>query len=165
MNRKQATVMRAKLAEIEKRDGKLTPEAVVTEARSERSVLHRMFVWDDGKAAALYRLDQARTLIGSIRYVYERAGTKYTAPMYVRDPSAEPREQGYRSIVKLKSQRGLAHETLVDEFARASSHLQRAYEIARALKFLESEIEEVANNVGALHARVSMIDSLEPETH
>src|ERR1700680_1931431 len=50
-------------------NGHLTPKAVVSEARNNRSVLHRHFEWDDAVAAEAFRLDQARTLIRSIRVV------------------------------------------------------------------------------------------------
>ncbi len=51
--------------------GHLTPKAVVAEARNNRSVLYRHFEWDDAVAAEAFRLDQARTLIRSIRVVDE----------------------------------------------------------------------------------------------
>jgi hypothetical protein len=50
-------------------NGHLTPKAVVSEARNNRSVLHKHFEWDDAIAAEAFRLDQARTLIRSIRVV------------------------------------------------------------------------------------------------
>jgi len=67
----------------------LTPKAVVEAASKPRHPLHRYFEWDDAKAAASYRLDQARTLIRSIYRVEddkpvqafvsitEKSGTRY----------------------------------------------------------------------------------------
>jgi hypothetical protein len=49
--------------------GELHPGPVVDSARDERSPLHRYFEWDDAKAAAQHRLDQARMLIRSVRVV------------------------------------------------------------------------------------------------
>lgn len=159
MNRKQLKKMRDKLAQIEERDGRLTPAAVVEEAKSPRSVLHRMFEWDDAKAAYQHRLDQARTLIASVRYSEkDDDGVMQSRPLYVRDPEADSSQQGYRSVRKLRTDRDLAHEALVGEFARAASHLHRAYEIARALNFMEKEIAEVESSVGALHTRVQTLE-------
>ena len=52
--------------EIEKRDGAITPEAVVEEARSEDSPLHDDFEWNDTEAARKYRIDQARKMISLV---------------------------------------------------------------------------------------------------
>jgi hypothetical protein len=57
------------LLRIAERDGTVTPEAVLEDARSEDSPLHRFFEWDDGAAAERYRLDQAAGLIR--RYTVE----------------------------------------------------------------------------------------------
>jgi hypothetical protein len=47
--------------------GRLTPPAVVEEARNRRNPLHRYFEWNDKTAAEAYRLDQARELIRIIQ--------------------------------------------------------------------------------------------------
>lgn len=44
-------------------DGKLHARDVVKHARDPESSLHGKFEWDDTKAAAAYRLDQARSVI------------------------------------------------------------------------------------------------------
>ena len=44
-------------------NGRLFPPDVVESARSERSPLHNIFEWDDGKAASNFRLNQGRKLI------------------------------------------------------------------------------------------------------
>jgi hypothetical protein len=51
-----------RLAALESR-GKLTPDAVVHDARKDTSVLHGYFEWDDQKAAHRWRLTQAGHLI------------------------------------------------------------------------------------------------------
>lgn len=52
--------------EIEKRDGAITPEAVVEEARPEDSPLHDDFEWNDTEAARKFRIDQARKMISLV---------------------------------------------------------------------------------------------------
>lgn len=54
------------LENIEKRNGTITPQAVVDAARPEGSALHRVFEWNDEKAAEKYRLSQASTFIRCI---------------------------------------------------------------------------------------------------
>lgn len=48
---------------IERRDGAVTPEAVLEDARSEDSPIHGDFEWDNDKAAEKYRLKQAQQMI------------------------------------------------------------------------------------------------------
>ena len=57
--------------EIRRRDGKLTPAAVVDSARPEESVLHEDFEWRDDVAAEKYRQGQARQMVGAVRIVRE----------------------------------------------------------------------------------------------
>lgn len=59
----------AELQRIAERDGAISPETVLDEARPPTAPLHRHFEWDDGAAAEAYRLDQAARLIR--RYAVE----------------------------------------------------------------------------------------------
>ena len=61
-----AQIAGEELEKIEARDGEVTPKAVVDAARPVDSALHRVFEWDDEKAAEQYRLSQASTLIRCI---------------------------------------------------------------------------------------------------
>lgn len=54
------------LAKIEKKEGVLTPAKVVNKAKSERSVIHDYFEWDDSIAGEKYRIHQARNLMNHI---------------------------------------------------------------------------------------------------
>ncbi|MCK9519881.1 MAG: hypothetical protein M0R06_03290 [Sphaerochaeta sp.] len=51
------------LEKLVKKNGSVTAEAVVLEARNKRSPLHECFEWDDKKAAHLHRINQACHLI------------------------------------------------------------------------------------------------------
>lgn len=51
---------------VEKHGGSVTPEIVVNDARQEDSPLRDWFEWDDNKAAARYRLRQAREMLRSV---------------------------------------------------------------------------------------------------
>jgi len=50
-----------------RRDGHLTPESVVTEAKPKTSPLHDAFEWDDKTAGHKHRLTQAQHLIQTFR--------------------------------------------------------------------------------------------------
>lgn len=55
-----------RLTELQRRDGHVTAESVVEDARPVDSPLHPAFEWDDEIAAEEYRKDQARCLIRSV---------------------------------------------------------------------------------------------------
>lgn len=55
------------LRKLEKKHGEVTKELFLESARSERSAMHKLFEWDDTKAAEKYRLHQATVIIASIR--------------------------------------------------------------------------------------------------
>ena len=49
----------------------LKPAALVKESKPKRAKLHSYFTWDDERAADLYREDEARRIIRSVRLVKE----------------------------------------------------------------------------------------------
>jgi len=51
--------------------GALTPESVLADAENDASPLHPAFEWDDSKAAAAHRLDQARYILRQIVVTFE----------------------------------------------------------------------------------------------
>ena len=69
------------LSELEKREGKLTPELVLNESRDENAVLHPCFEWDDEKAAESYRLWQAGKILRDITVTIVR---EESAPRVIR---------------------------------------------------------------------------------
>jgi hypothetical protein len=58
---------------IMNKHGHLTPTIVVTAAKDKKSPLHKHFEWNDTKAAAKYRLWQARQLIMSVEVIVRTA--------------------------------------------------------------------------------------------
>lgn len=141
--------VKVRLEEIaEQHAGRLTPEAVVADARNPKSPLHEHFEWDTKKAAAQHWLDTARQLIRSVRVLVRTDDKVISTVAYVRDPSMESNEQGYRSLASLRTDRELARETVVSEFGRAAGVLRRAKEIAKALD-MENDVEEIIEMVDA----------------
>ena len=44
----------------------LTPISVVERAKNKKSILHKLFEWDDSEAAEQYRLQQARNIVNHV---------------------------------------------------------------------------------------------------
>lgn len=87
LSKKQLAVVVRELRALEKRHGMITPEMVVAMAAPTRAPLHRYFQWDNSKAAAEFRLWQARNLV---------------ARVYVRvteDPAEKPVLRAFVNVV------------------------------------------------------------------
>jgi hypothetical protein len=134
-------------------DGRLTPEAVVEDAKNKDSPLHAHFTWDVKKAAQAYWIEQARTLITSVRVEMRTDETVVTSVAYVRDPSATGKQQGYVSVEALRTDKDLARDALVSEFGRVGDMLRRARELAAALD-VEKEVDKLLSDVVGLRQRV-----------
>lgn len=85
--------LRGYLIELRQREGMLTPQIVVEDARPVTSQLHDRFEWDDAQAAEQYRLEQARELIRSVKVQYvEPSGGVSSTRAFVSIERAEQRE-------------------------------------------------------------------------
>ena len=148
----ETAAIKQRLAEIEKASGgRLTPDAVVADARKKDSPLHCCFEWDVKKAAAAHWIEQARELIVSVRVVIKTEHTRVTTPFYVRDPSAGAK-QGYVSVPRLRTESDLARDVLVAEFGRVADMLKRARGLAAALE-AENDVEDLIKQVVGLRER------------
>lgn len=107
-------------------DGRLTPDAVVEDARDAASPIHKYFEWDDSKAAHQHRLDTARSLIRSVEVKVTTFRRDAPVRAYVRDPEAAANKQGYVPIATAKTDIDFRKETLSMELKRAGWTLERA---------------------------------------
>lgn len=133
--------------------GRLTPQAVVEDAKREGSPLHELFEWDQRRGHEIYLMQRAREIVRSVKIVVKREDVVFRSPLFVRDPSCEPRQSGYVSVKALRSDTDLARERVVAEFAAAASALRRAKAIAAALD-VGAEIDGLIFDVGQLRDRV-----------
>lgn len=131
--------------------GRLTPEAVLADAKDKESPLHSHFTWDVKKAAHAYWLDQARALIRSVRIDMKTETTIVSTVAFIRDPGAG-KGQGYIAVEALRSQRDLARDALISEFTRVGDQLRRAREIAAALD-AQGDVDEILERVVGLRQR------------
>lgn len=155
MNRFERKTVEDRLASIAKRrKGRLTPAAVVKDARSKKSPLHSFFEWDDSEAAHQYRLNQARGLIRSVRVPVTNPVTTVSSVKYVRDPSSPAGRQGYADISVIRSDKEWSRIALESELKRVAHALERAREVAVALD-LGDELEALLTDVVSLRRLAS----------
>lgn len=138
----------------ERNGGILTPDIVVADAAKKDSPLHSRFEWSDKKAAIQHRLDQARELIRGVRILITTEKTTVSTVAYVRDPRLSADQQGYLSVLKVRTDLDLARETLIDEFSRAGAILRRARELAVAFD-LAGQTDAIITEVETIRTKVA----------
>lgn len=137
------------------RDGRLTAEAVVADARKKTSPIHDVFEWDDSKAAHSYRVGQARQLIASVEVEFVRDYKTVTAPAWVRDPRSAAGEQGYVRTAVLRDEKEIARAALVNETERAAAYLTRVRSLAVAVD-LEDEVDAIVERFAEFREHVAL---------
>ncbi len=159
MTKEKKEAIRARLAEIEMRNrGRLTPDAVIDDAKQKDSPLHDQFEWDKSKAAYAHWQDQARALITSVRVTVTTETSIVKSVYYVRDPSAASKDQGYVSVDKLRTDQDMAREALVSEFSRVADLLRRARELAIVLE-MQDDVSKLIDGTLGLRQRVQDMPS------
>ena len=149
----ETEAIRQRLADIELQNGGvLRPDDVVKDAKRKDSPLHACFEWDTKKAAAAYWVEQARNLITSVRVLTRTDKTEVRSVFYVRDPTADPKSQGYVSVQTLRTDKDMARDAIVAEFSRVADSLRRARELAAALD-AQSDVEALLQSVVGLRQR------------
>lgn len=134
--------------------GRLTPSDVVDEARKHDSPLHELFEWDIKKAAQSHWIDRARDIITSVKIEVQTETFMIRSVAYIRDPSAENDEQGYRNIADVRSDKDWSRKSIVEAFQQAAAYLRRAKNLAIVLE-LDEEVETLINNVVELREKVT----------
>jgi hypothetical protein len=127
---------------LERDNGRLLPVDVVEAARPEDSPLHSRFEWDDTEAAVKYRLSQARALIRTVKIDVVVHEIPLSVTGYVRDPDADARAAGYRSVVSLRTEEDSARAAIVNEMTRVAAAVRRAKAVAAVLG-VGADIEQI----------------------
>lgn len=131
----------------ERNNGKITPAMVVAEAKRKDHPLHQFFEWDDRIAGNKYREDQARGYIRSVRVTITVENKPLRAVAYVRDPNAQPKEQGYIETRRLRTDDDRKREAIIKEFSNAASALERARLVALSLSDDVEDIDKMIEGV------------------
>lgn len=130
--------LRNELQTVYEQNGFLTPQVLVEAAIPESHPLHGRFEWDDKIAGPLYRLNQARELIQSVKVRYRKPNTEEEGT--VRFYHSVRADQGnvYHSVDDIKENEFLtklllaeAERSWRDLYARYS-HLEEFLEVVKA---------------------------------
>ena len=137
------------LRSLERDNGRLLPDDVVTAATDPESPLHSHFTWDDTEAAKRFRLSQARALIRTVKLEITVHDVPLNVVGYVRDPEMDSKHSGYRNVLALRSEEDNARAAIVDEMKRVANAVRRAKTIAAVLGFIEevNQIDELARSI------------------
>lgn len=146
--------LRAYLKTLQDADGFIDPERVVEDARNPTSFAHDLFDWDDASAAHAHRLDVARQLIRSVRYVETVTRIELQAvPEWVH-VTRPGKPQGYAPLDHVKSNAEMSQEVLNSELKQATAALKRALAIGEVLG-VRTQIEDVIATLVQLQQDVS----------
>ena len=126
----------------ERNNGSLTPSVVVEESRPKSAPLHSCFEWSDCIAGELYRQEQARSIIRSIRVLSEvdDEPKPVRAFVHVSDEESGPR---YTSVALAMSDVDLRAQVLKRAIAELKSWRARYNEL-HELAQLFSSVDEVS---------------------
>lgn len=129
------------LAQIaQQQKGRLTPPAVVEAARNNRHPLHKFFEWDDAVAAESYRLDQARTLIRSVRIVGEDDADPAPAFLSVSDKGGT----SYRTLADVMDSADLQNTVLLAAERDLAAFEKRYRTLADICEIIRDAREKIA---------------------
>lgn len=128
--------------------GPVTPKQVVDDARPEDAPLHPVFEWDNGKAAELYREEQARHVIRSVRIVVQQETEEQPAKavrafVNVVDGSGR---QGYMPTIKALSDNDLREQVLRNAWGEIQSWRERYREL-QELTGIHKAIDDVQQSL------------------
>ena len=139
-----AQIAGEELEKIEARDGEITPAAVVDAARPDDSALHKVFEWDDEKAAEQYRLSQASCFIRCIAVKPEETDeVKGPIKLFVnRNPTDEGQKQqasyiNYRSAFEDPESRAVVIANAKHELRVFRAKYSKLNELAKVFKAID----------------------------
>lgn len=122
-----STDLRSQLLAIRTARGELTPRTVLAEATREDHPLHDHFEWNDEVAGHKYRLDQARSLIRSVRVTYkphDEMGQPETGRAFISVP--RPTGRSYEPVEEV-AENAFLTQLALQEMERDWRTLQRRW--------------------------------------
>lgn len=128
------------LEKMEKRDGSLTVESIVNEARPKKSVLHTLFEWDDAKAAEEYRKTQANGILHCLVVRDESLGEE-PQKAYVCVTSKGVARRGLFVNIKQAMEQPETRNTVLENAIMELTAFERKY----------NKLTELENVIKAIH--------------
>lgn len=126
------------LEQLEKKHGEITPKIVLNASRSEDSVLHSCFEWNDGIAAEKYREVQAQFLIRNLVVSVEQTNSP---PQVVR---------AYVNISSEKTGSFIAVQTAMKNDDLKNQVLKNALNELKAFQKKYENLQELADVFSAI---------------
>jgi len=128
------------LTRLQKVNRILTPEVVVRAAENSESVLHKLFEWDDNKAAYNWRLQQARTILNNIEVTIITDGE----PREIAVFEVTTRSEGYKSVDTFTNEDvDFVRASILRQLNTMKSKLKTYKEFDKVLFFIDKAIEVV----------------------
>ena len=154
------------IVELETRQGTLSSQVVVDEARDISSPLHPFFQWDDSIAAEAYRIQQAESLIRRVKIETVVSDTTITSVRYVSmrgsDVADDEQEEkapsrNYVSIPMMDANATAC--VMKDEIKRILGNVTRTLLIAKtkdnkAAKYVRDNLGPVETTLKAILTKV-----------
>ena len=118
----------------------LTPEVVVRAAEDNNSILHKLFEWDDNKAAYNWRLQQARTILNNIEVTIITDGE----PREIAVFEVTTRSEGYKSVDTFTNEDvDFIRASILRQLNTMKSKLKTYKEFDKVLFYIDKAIEVV----------------------
>lgn len=135
----KAQIVGEHFEQLERQQGCITPKIVLESARSENSVIHGCFEWNDGVAAEKYRESQAGSLIRNLTVKMITPDVEQTEPVraYVSIRQADSSE--FISVHNVLKDEDLTRKMLeqakseLDSFAKKYSTLRELSKVFDAI--------------------------------
>jgi len=128
------------LTRLQKVNRILTPEVVVRAAEDNNSILHKLFEWDDNKAAYNWRLQQARTILNNIEVTIITDGE----PREIAVFEVTTRSEGYKSVDTFTNEDvDFIRASILRQLNTMKSKLKTYKEFDKVLFYIDKAIEVV----------------------
>ena len=128
------------LTRLQKINRILTPEVVVRAAEDNNSILHKLFEWDDNKAAYNWRLQQARTILNNIEVTIITDGE----PREIAVFEVTTRSEGYKSVDTFTNEDvDFVRASILRQLNTMKSKLKTYKEFDKVLFYIDKAIEVV----------------------
>jgi len=128
------------LTRLQKVNRILTSEVVVRAAEDNNSILHKLFEWDDNKAAYNWRLQQARTILNNIEVTIITDGE----PREIAVFEVTTRSEGYKSVDTFTNEDvDFVRASILRQLNTMKSKLKTYKEFDKVLFYIDKAIEVV----------------------
>jgi hypothetical protein len=141
----------SELADIKLRHGGiLTPEAVVAHAHNGESELHKLFEWDDSKAAAQQRRATALSIVRNLRIVVTKdEGVPQFRRVYVHVRKTPSKPAGFLRIEEVNEDERYARQVIATAARELSAWIERYKELRDRLPIAFASVESGLAGISA----------------